>query len=169
MMHRMATKNPRITITLTPSTHSILQELSRLTGESMSAIVADLLSSNEHVFQRMVAVLQAAKQVKDQGRTEMLSALEKAQGKIEQQLGLALDSLDEGTRPILQHAEKVTRRAAKAAKGTEGAPLRGGGSGTRSGVGSGARPPLLTGGSGLEKPVQKPSRENDKKQRGASK
>jgi hypothetical protein len=113
-MHRM-TKNPRITITLTPSTHSILAELSILTGNSMSGMVSELLSGNEPIFDRMAAVLRAARDVQVHGKEAMNEALSAAQSKIEKQLGLALDAMDSGIRPILQEAEKVRRRGRKGA------------------------------------------------------
>jgi multidrug efflux pump subunit AcrA (membrane-fusion protein) len=119
MMHRMPTQNPRITITLTPSTHSLLRELSSLTGNSMSSTLAELLAGNEPVFQRMVTVLRAAKEVQEEGRASMLEALTKAQARVEEQLGLALEAMDDGSRPLLDKAEEVRRR------GRKGAPLAG--------------------------------------------
>lgn len=164
-MRNMATQNPRITVTLTPSTHSILQELSALTGNSMSALVGDLLASNEAVFQRMNTVLRAAKEVTTAGRAQMVEALEKAQGKLEKQLGLSLDEVDQASLPILVEAEKVSRRARRSAAGTRTMAKP---EAPRAGRGS-AQPPYLTGGSGFKKPVQKPSKENNKEQKGASK
>lgn len=117
-MHHM-TKNPRITITLTPSTHSILAELSTLTGNSMSGMVSELLAGNEPIFDRMAAVLRAARDVQANGKAAMNEALGNAQARIEKQLGLALDAMDDGVRPILKEAEKVRRR------GRKGSPLAG--------------------------------------------
>lgn len=158
-MRNMATQNPRITITLTPSTHSILQELSSLTGNSMSALVGDLLASNEPVFIRMTTVLRAAKEVTHQGHAQMVEALEKAQGKLEAQLGLALETMDQVTLPMLQKAEAVRRRTRKGGPASRGA-LAGA---------ERTQPPYLTGGSGLEKPVQKPSKSNTNQVRKATK
>ncbi|MBT9161366.1 MAG: hypothetical protein DDT26_02671 [Dehalococcoidia bacterium] len=118
----MPTQNPRITITLTPSTHSLLRELSSLTGNSMSSTLADLLTGNEPVFLRMVMVLRAAKDVQQEGKASMLEALAKAQARIEEQLGLSLDAMDEGTKSLLENAEDVRRR------GRRGHPLAGEGS-----------------------------------------
>lgn len=114
-MHRMPTSNPRITITLTPSTHSLLRELSSLTGNSMSSTVGELLSGNEPVFERIVTVLRAAKTVQEEGKASMVEALNKAQARIETQLGLALEAMDDGARPILDKAEEVSRRGRKGA------------------------------------------------------
>lgn len=112
----MPTKNPRISVTLTPELSSILDRLSALTGDSKSAMVADLLNQSAPVFERMIAVLAAAETLKAQA-TEGLESighgLKRAQERIESQLGLVLDDLDQGTRPILEAAEKVTRRGAR--------------------------------------------------------
>ena len=118
----MPTENPRITITLTPSTHSLLRELSSLTGNSMSSTVGELLSGNEPVFERIVTVLRAAKEVQREGKQSMLDALNKAQGRIEEQLGLALEAMDEGAKPVLVKAEEIRRR------GRRGHPSTGEGS-----------------------------------------
>ena len=126
-MHRMPTENPRITITLTPSTHSLLRELSSLTGNSMSSTVGELLSGNEPVFERIVTVLRAAKEVQREGKESMMEALTKAQGRIEKQLGLALEAMDDGAKPVLAKAEEIRRR------GRRGNPLAGVGS-ARGGV-----------------------------------
>lgn len=120
----MPAVNPRITITLTPETHAVLRTLSTLTGNSQSAIVGELLNESRPVFDRMVQVLQAAQKLKaaaDEDRSTWLKAMDKAQAKLERQLSLSLETMDDGTRPLLHAAEKVRRRAA----GAGGSRLRG--------------------------------------------
>ena len=165
----MTTPNPRITVTLTPSTHSILRELSALTGDSVSALVGDLLATNEPVFQRMNTVLRAAKEVREEGRTQMVEVLAKAQVRLEKHLGIALESMDNAAQlPLLDTAERVVRRKGRAVAATR---ATGGGAsahtrGARGGAAS--QPPYLTGGSGFEKPVQKPSKEKNKTLKGGN-
>lgn len=109
----MPTHNPRITITLTPELSVILSELSDLTGDSKSSIVADLLGQSAPVFERIIRALKAAKLLQieaEGGIAEIGLGLQRAQQRIETQLGLVLDDFDEGCRPILEQAEKVTRR-----------------------------------------------------------
>lgn len=111
--------NPRITITLTPSIHAILKRLSQLSGDSQSALVAGLLQTSAPVFERMVTVLEAAHRLKEEARRapdEIQASLESAQARLEGQFGLALSEIDEGFRPMLEEAEKVSRRGARAAK-----------------------------------------------------
>lgn len=110
----MATTNPRITITLTPELHAVLRRLSSLTSNSQSAIVAELLTSSLPVFGRMCSVLEAASKLKEQGLNApqaVRDSLERAQEKLEQQLNLALETMEEGGRPLLEQAEKVGRRS----------------------------------------------------------
>ncbi len=108
----MRTKNPRINVTLTPSMHRLMRELSLLTGNSMSSTLADLLNGNEPVFQRMVTVLRAAKaaqkEVQEEGKASIIESLFNAQSRIEEHLGFALKAMDEGTQPLLD--EKIHRR-----------------------------------------------------------
>lgn len=113
-MHRMPTKNPRLTVTLQPGTSAQLAQLSRLTGDSQSAIIADILEKSAPVFERVIRVLAAAEEAKAELRGRMASDLYKAQDKIERQLGLALDGLDEYTGSLLDEVEAVRRRARRA-------------------------------------------------------
>lgn len=113
-MHRMTTKNPRLTITLQPGTSAQLVELSRLTGDSQSAIIADILEKSAPVFDRVIKVLSAAEHAKAELRGRMASDLEQAQAKIESQLGLALDGFDAYTGSLLEEVEAVRRRARRA-------------------------------------------------------
>lgn len=113
-MHRMPTKNPRLTVTLQPATSAQLAELSRLTGDSQSAIIADILEKSAPVFDRVIRVLSAAEEAKAELKGRMASDLDKAQAKIERQLGLALAGLDEYTGSLLDEVEAVRRRARRA-------------------------------------------------------
>lgn len=112
----MPTQNPRISVTLTPEIAALLDRLSVLVGNSKSSMVAELLAEAVPIFERMITVLEAAQTLKEQatgGIAEIGAGLARAQARMETQLGLCLDDLDEGTRPILEAAEKVTRRGAR--------------------------------------------------------
>jgi hypothetical protein len=93
----------------------MLRHLSELTGSSQSSMVADLLQESLPIFERMAKVLEAAKAAQVALSTEMASSLERAQTKIEAQLGLALEQFDEGAAPLLQLAEAVQHRRRRAA------------------------------------------------------
>ena len=125
------TKNPRITVTLQPGVHVVLKRLSALAGNSQSGLVGELLEDSLPVFERMVRVLEAANAAKDSFKVGMSASLDAAQTKLEGQLGLALEAMDEGFRPILEEAEAVKRRAS----GRHG-------DGGAAGIGRAARRPL---------------------------
>ena len=116
MLHSMTTLNPRISITLTPAVSAVLRELSKLAGNSQSAIVGELLESALPVFERVVLALRAASTVKDSAKTEIAAGLDRAQAKLEDQMGLLLGEMDDGLKPLLQAAEKIDRRGAGAGK-----------------------------------------------------
>lgn len=110
----MPTDNPRITVTLSPEVHALLRRLSALTDNSQSAIVGGLLETSVSVFQRLIDVMEAAEQAQGRLNEEVRSTLAGAQARLEDQLGLAMETLDDGFRPILKAAEGVRRRAPKA-------------------------------------------------------
>lgn len=110
----MPAKNPRLTITLKPTLGAQLRRLSELTGNSQSALIADLLEGSAPVFGRLITVLEAAQLAKGELRGSVAIDLGAAQSKLEAQLGLALDTVDDGFRPILDAAEVVHRRSAGA-------------------------------------------------------
>lgn len=107
----MPAKNPRLTVTLPLSLSLKLRRMSEVTGSSQSSIVAELLTQAEPVFERLVAVLEAAQTAQMSLRTEAVESLDRAQTVLEQQLGLALDVLDSATGNLLEPVEKVRGRA----------------------------------------------------------
>ena len=113
----MPTQNPRLTVTLKPSTFAQLREVSRLTGNSQSALIGELLESAEPVFSRLIQVLTAAEQAKQEVKHKMAGDLERAQGRLEKQLGLVLDEFDGFTGGLLDQVEEVRRRARRATPG----------------------------------------------------
>ena len=119
----MATKNPRLTITLQPSLAAQLRRLSELTGNSQSSLIAELLEGSGPVFDRMIKVMEAAKTAKEAMRGKIAGDIEAAQAKIEGALGIALEGFDSFTGALLDEAEEVKRRARrKGAAGVARAP-----------------------------------------------
>lgn len=117
----MTTSNPRLTITLEPSTAAQLRRMSELTGNSQSQMVSEILTQSSEVFERMIRVLEAAEVARQAAREETAIRLGRAHDKFEKQLGLALDTMDDVSRPLLEDAEKVRRRARKRPAVHEGA------------------------------------------------
>ena len=122
----MATSNPRLTITLTPTTAARLRRMSELTGNSQSAMISELLDGSGQVFDRLIVLLEAAHTAREAVTDETVAGLDRAQAKIEEQLGLVLHNMDEGSRPLLEQAESIRRRARRApSSAAGGAPLAG--------------------------------------------
>jgi hypothetical protein len=112
----MPTAKPRVSVTLSHPVATCLAELSRLTGNSQSALIGDLLAESLPVFERMVHVLSAAEKVRSQGmsiRDEVKHGLVETQERLETQLGLNLSALDVMTKDMLSSLEAPKRRAAQ--------------------------------------------------------
>lgn len=109
----MATLNPRLSVTLKPSTAALLDRMSELTEQSRSSIVSEILESSEPVFERMVEVLAAAKLVKSDLKEGTKKRLEEAESQLHEQLGITMDIFDNASRPILDASEDINRRARK--------------------------------------------------------
>lgn len=125
----MPTVNPRISVTLQPSTAALLARVCSLTGNSQSSTVGELLTQCEPVFERMARILEAADELKREAADEVqqiAGTFKRAQGRIEEQLGLCLDEWENGTGELLGAMEKIRRRTRKrpAAAAGAGTPKR---------------------------------------------
>lgn len=110
----MPAKNPRLTITLDPTIGAYLRRLSELTGNSQSQLIAELLEDAEPVFARMIQVLGAAEAAREEIKGRITFDIQRAQERIERQLGLAIEEpSDVQTLPLLGEIEKVARRRRK--------------------------------------------------------
>lgn len=118
----MPAKNPRLTITLQPAIAAQLAELSRLTGDSQSSIIADLMGQASPVFDRVIRVLSAAQQAKSELKDRLASDLEAAQSKIEAQLGIVMQDFDAYTGDLLAEVDQVRRRARRTTREDAQAP-----------------------------------------------
>lgn len=107
----MPTLNPRLSVTLEPSTDAVLRRLSELTGQSKSSIVSEILHSSEQIFERMVITLQAAEKIKANLSAVSIQGFEEGEKRLHEQLGIALDAFDTASKPILDQAEAISRRA----------------------------------------------------------
>lgn len=84
----MPAKHPRLTITIDPTVHAQLRRLSELTGNSQSALIAELLAGTQPVFTRLIAVLEAANDARASLRGQLAKELGQAQERLEQGIGL---------------------------------------------------------------------------------
>jgi hypothetical protein len=113
----MSTTNPRLTITLQPSVSAQIRELSRLTKNSQSAVISELLESSSPVFERLIQVLTAAETAKAELSGQVHRDLQAAQVRIERQMGLVMADFGDVTKPLLDKVEKISRRTRRATPG----------------------------------------------------
>ena len=113
----MTTKNPRLTLTLTPTIAGQLKRISQLTGNSQASLVSELLEAQEFVFSRVIQTLEAAQFVRNDMKTSFSRDLAKSQQAIEKELGIALEQLDDASLPIIEQAEKIKRRRGREGSG----------------------------------------------------
>ena len=106
----MATQNPRISVMLKPSTAAVLKRMSALTRNSQSAIIGELLSAQEPVFERVVRVLEAAEAAQAQVKDRVRENLEAAEAVLDKQLGLMLGDLETRPADLVDGLEQVSRR-----------------------------------------------------------
>ena len=74
-----------------------LRKLSELTGNSQSGLIGELLEGSGPVFDRMIQVMEAAKTAKEAMRGRIAGDIEKAQSRVEEGLGMALEGFDQWT------------------------------------------------------------------------
>lgn len=75
----MPTTKPRITITLEPRTHHVLTRLSVAGGESMSSLIGQLVDLAVPSMERLVVVLENAKNAPQEVKSGLLAAIERAE------------------------------------------------------------------------------------------
>lgn len=125
----MATKKPRVAVTLNENTHEVIARLAEIQGRSRGAVIADLLNEVAPVMARTVALLEAAAaapgQVKDGLRKtfEGLHAdLLRSTGDSIVQMDMllaAMEGAEEGANPHV-----VTRGSGGGSSGPVGTPKR---------------------------------------------
>ena len=120
----MPTQNPRLTITLEPTLSAQLRRLSELTGNSQSKLIAELLAGSTPTFDRLIRILEAAEAAKESVKGATAGDLREAHERLEGQLGLMLETLDDATAPLLEEAERIKRRGRKGSPGGQARAAR---------------------------------------------
>ena len=103
----MATKNPRLTITLKPELSAHFRRLSDLTGQSQSSIISELLAGSEPVLERMIRVLEAAEAAKGAIRGRVARGLDDAQQQLEGVLDIACGGFDSALQELESFAQNA--------------------------------------------------------------
>jgi len=90
----MATKKPRITITLDHGVYALLRAIAQVHGRPMSALVSELVEAAAPVMERVAVLTDAAKKA-DKGKIgEFVRRLEIAESQIHGAMGSMVGQLD---------------------------------------------------------------------------
>jgi len=94
-VHHMPSKNPRLSVVLSPSLAATLAALSQETGDSASSVVRGLLEQSEPALQRMLELMKAANAAKGQigagvshSLTRVVDELQEAMAATDARLGM---------------------------------------------------------------------------------
>jgi hypothetical protein len=116
----MPTLKPRLAITLSPEVEDTIRRLASLERVPMSRVVVQLL---EHVMPQMqgiVAALEAARDAKGKPAQELLTALTRMQGAVEQAASVAVDQVDMFSGEVARVRKAIKRKPRKAPKKAAG-------------------------------------------------
>jgi hypothetical protein len=119
----MPTAKPRLSLTLDPVLAAQLQRLSELTGNSQSKIITEILEGSTDAFARLIQMLEAAQAATLETKAKVGRDIKAAQVRMERQLGIMVDDLEESAAPLLAEAVKVKRRARKGALARDARPF----------------------------------------------
>lgn len=97
----MATKKPRITISLNPNVYATLKRMSELGKQPMSSIVTELLESVHAPLMRTVAFLEAASDAPKQVRDGLRESFEKVELGLYEVAGHTVAQMDFLTQQML--------------------------------------------------------------------
>lgn len=106
----MPAKNPRLSVVLSPSLAATLAALSHATGESASSLVRSLLEQTEPALRRMLQLVLAASQAKEQIGQGVTSSLHQVVDDIEEVLSEAQHRLDLERADLVGSVEAVKGR-----------------------------------------------------------
>lgn len=148
----MPAVNPRVSVTLTPALDATLKRLSDASGQSRSAIIAELLEQSEPVFERMATILETAKTATQEAKDRMAANLEEAHGRLLEHAGVIGDLFEDHVADLVDDVEQIGRRSGTRARGER---QRAPGPRTALGRAMAADTPPVTRGSGTPVPTPK--------------
>lgn len=119
----MPTTNPRVNVTLSPSTDLLLRRLAVATGQSKSNIVRELIETAEPALGRVVALMTAAKGAQRSMLDDLALGLDRAQSKAEAVLEGALSEVESTVGDLVAQAEAVRARKPTGAGAVAAAPV----------------------------------------------
>jgi len=141
----MPTVNPRVNVTLAPSTDALVCRLAGLQGVSKSQVLRELLEAAEPALQRAAALMEAAANSKGAVLDGLAKSLERAQDAVEANLQEHLAKADSIVSDLVNEAQAVRGRRPATSAQRAGRAAPGGGEEAISG---GSTPVPVTRGSG---------------------
>ncbi|MBK1736284.1 hypothetical protein CKO15_13645 [Halorhodospira abdelmalekii] len=124
----MATKKPRIALTLEPEVYRTIERFAELSGQPKSRVISELIEQIHEPLQRTVALLDAANSAPQQVRKGLQTTLEQMeremvgnQGSAAAQIGWVTEKLIGGTEPVSEADDPplVTRGSGFWSRGVE--------------------------------------------------
>jgi hypothetical protein len=106
----MATKNPRISVSLTPSLATLLNDLAVETGDSASSLVRGILVQTEPALGRMLQLVRAARDAQGQIGSGVGRSLQRAAETLEDALAVADARFGRAAGDLVSEAEAVRGR-----------------------------------------------------------
>lgn len=116
----MPTQNPRVNVTLSPTTDALVGRMARLQRVSKSQVLRELLEAAEPALQRAATLMEAAAEARDAVKANLGRDLDRAQAQAERAMAKMTANLDSLTVDLVGLAEAV--RSRRPARGAEVAP-----------------------------------------------
>lgn len=118
----MPSKNPRLSVVLSPALASTLAALSKETGDSASGLVRGLLDQAHPALDRMLQLVIAAKAAKGQIGAGVGSSLGRVVDDLEDAIALADSRTGRAVRDLVAQAEEVKSRRRGGGGAADSAP-----------------------------------------------
>ena len=112
----MPTTNPRINVTLSPSTDQLVLRLAQFQRVSKSQVLRELLEAAEPALQRAVALMDAASNATSAVRDGLAKSLDREQAQFEKNMRSHLAAADSMTADLVSQAQAIRGRRPVAAK-----------------------------------------------------
>ena len=117
----MPTTNPRINVTLSPSTDAMVGELARIQRVSKAAILRELLEASEPALAQALAMMKAADELSVEAKKKVAKDLEGTLREVERKGRAAMDLAAGITEDLVSQAEAIRgRRPARGAPALRG-------------------------------------------------
>lgn len=144
----MATEKPRITITLEPREHEVLQRLSKLQGRSMSGVLREFLGEVTPILEKTVTALELVQRSSADARAKFVKAAAQAEEELRPLAEFVGNQFDTFAAEIGRVVEREERTAAATRDETGPRTAR---AGTAGGAAAGSPRPVITGATGVQR------------------